>query len=240
MTSLSFPYETRAIQISQPLGIYYVAVLPARLLLEVAFSDVTCAKMKADGTGYDLEGTQRLQQPKRLVQIADYLDRGDAAFPNSIILAANFRQDTGFIEDDVNESDDDPNQNRVGGDQSSDRRWSVTEGLDGCLTLRIPTPEKLAAIIDGQHRLFAFTRAVNERLDMELVCAIFLDLPKPFQAQLFATINSTQKSVDKSLTYELFGYNISDESPDYWTPDKVAVFLTRKLGTEGVSPLRGR
>ena len=46
---------------------------------------------------------------------------------------------------------------------------------------------------------------------MELLCAIFVDLPKPFQAQLFATINSTQKPVNKSLTYEMFGYNVDDE-----------------------------
>lgn len=61
-----------------------------------------------------------------------------------------------------------------------------------------------------------------------------------YQAQLFATINSTQKPVDKSLTYELFGYNIDEEEPKYWSPDKLAVFLTRKLGTENGSPLKGR
>jgi DNA phosphorothioation-associated DGQHR protein 1 len=75
---------------------------------------------------------------------------------------------------------------------------------------------------------------------MPLVCSVFFDLNKPFQAQLFATINSTQKPVDRSLTYELFGYNISEESEDSWSPDKLAVFLTRKLNTEEGSPLRGR
>jgi hypothetical protein len=53
-------------------------------------------------------------------------------------------------------------------------------------------------------------------------------------------LNSTQKRVDKSLTYELFGYNISEEKEEYWTPDKLAVFLTRKLNTEENSPLSGR
>jgi hypothetical protein len=46
---------------------------------------------------------------------------------------------------------------------------------------------------------------------MSLVCSVYFDLPRPFQAQLFATINSTQKRVDRSLTYELFGYNIVEE-----------------------------
>jgi DNA phosphorothioation-associated DGQHR protein 1 len=75
---------------------------------------------------------------------------------------------------------------------------------------------------------------------MELICSVFMALPKPFQAQLFATINSTQKQVDKSLTYELFGYNIGEEPADRWTPDKLAVFLTRRLHTQEESPLKGR
>jgi len=75
---------------------------------------------------------------------------------------------------------------------------------------------------------------------MNLICSIFLDLPKPFQASLFATINSTQKPVDKSLTYELFGYNVEEEEESFWSPDKLAVFFTRRLGTDEKSPLKGQ
>ena len=75
---------------------------------------------------------------------------------------------------------------------------------------------------------------------MDLLCSVFLDLPKPLQAQVFATINSTQKRVSRSLTYELFGYNILEEDEKYWTPDKLAVFLTRKLSTDTDSPLYGK
>lgn len=76
--------------------------------------------------------------------------------------------------------------------------------------------------------------------EMNLLCSVFIDLPKALQAQIFATINSTQKRVDRSLTYELFGYNVSDEDVQFWTPDKLAVFFARKLGTDAESPLRGR
>jgi len=75
---------------------------------------------------------------------------------------------------------------------------------------------------------------------MDLLCSIFIDLPKALQAQIFATINSNQKKVDRSLAYELFGYNVSDEDETYWTPDKLAVFFTRKLATDPDSPLSGR
>lgn len=242
-----FPFVTPALRVQQPLGTYYVAILPADLLLQVAFSDVMSAVARADGSGYDLTGTQRLKQPKRLTQIADYIAREDAAFPNSIILAGNFLPDTGLIEDDDDaESDADAvvpeaNLGDIENQKPSPRGWSITESPESTFTLTIPTAEKLAAIIDGQHRLFSFAELKSRtRLDMDLICSVFLDLPKPYQAQLFATINSTQKPVDKSLTYELFGYNISDDKPAFWTPDKLAVFLTRKLGTEETSPLKGR
>lgn len=55
------------------------------------------------------------------------------------------------------------------------------------------------------------------------------DLPLAYQAYLFATININQRKVDKSLAYEQFGYNLDDEEPESWAPDKLAVFFTRRL-----------
>ena len=228
---MEFPIEVKALRVEQPIGVYYVAILPARVLLDVAFSDVLSASLDEAGEYYELDGTQRLVQPKRLQAIADYINRTDSAFPNSIILAANYRRDDGLIADDDEEDEL--------GQSVPNNRWTI-EGEDDCCTLRIPTREKLAAIIDGQHRLFAFAHARPARLDMNLICSIFLDLPRPFQAHLFATINSTQKPVDKSLTYELFGYNVEEEDESYWSPDKLAVFLTRRLGTDEKSPMKGR
>lgn len=229
---LAFPIRVPALQVEQPIGIYYVAILPARVLLQVCYSDVLSATVRPDGIGYDLDGTQRILNRKRLQTIADYINRTDSAFPNSIILAANFRREDGLIEDE----DPDTETERAG---ATGRRWHIEDGPSG-YTLTIPTKEKLAAIIDGQHRLFGFVDARPERLDMQLICSVFIDLPKPYQAQIFATINSTQKPVDKSLTYELFGYNIDEEEEQYWSPDKLAVYLTRKLGTDEKSPLRGK
>ena len=244
---VTYPLEVPALRIVQPLGMFYVAVLPAELLLQVAASDVMSATMNPDGVGYTLGGTQRLIQDKRLNQIADYIDRSDASFPNSIILAANYNEEFGLDQDESEDIEDEESaehnlqNNAQGAIERPDRAWSIIAGEGGCLRLRIPSADRLAAIIDGQHRLFAFAKAdPRTRLNMQLICAVFLDLPKPFQAQLFATINSTQKPVDRSLTYELFGYNVSDEPEPYWTPDKLAVYFTRKLGTEGGSPLQGR
>ena len=246
----TFPYVTPAILVEQPLGSFYVAKLPARLLLEVCFSDVLKAISTNDPVRpYHLDGTQREQQVKRLSQIGNYIDRDDSAFPNAIILAANIRPEDGLVEEaplgeqGLAELPGASDEEKVlaEGVGRVDRRWTVTDDDKGCSWLRIPTGDKLAAVIDGQHRLWGFTYAdLLERLEMDLSCSIYMDLPKPFQAQLFATINSNQKRVDKSLTYELFGYNVEDEAPEYWAPDKLAVYLTRRLGAEADSPLKGR
>ena len=241
---LHFPFTTPALQITQPIGTFYVAALTAELLLQVAASDVMSAALNPDGIGYTLSGTQRLIQDKRLGAIADYVERVDSAFPNSIILAANYDSDVGFDLDEV-EAIEEERLEDAGSPPATaprSRSWTVSEDGEGRVSLHIPSAAKLAAIIDGQHRLFGFAKTDprGPSLRMPLVCAVFLDLPKPLQAQLFATINSTQKPVDRSLTFELFGYNVSDEPEEFWSPDKLAVFFTRKLGTDEGSALKGR
>lgn len=217
---IEYPFTTAVLEVGQPLATFYVAALPAELLLQTCFSDTLRAVREPEGS-YGLQGVQRLIDDDRIKAIGSYITRIDSAFPNSIILAANFLSD-GFVE------------------ERSELRWKIERNEQNQLMLTIPSADQLVAVIDGQHRLFGFTRASESRLSMQLLCSIYLDLPKPFQAQLFATINSTQKKVSKSLTYELFGYNISEEDPAHWAPDKLAVFLARKLNTQKDSPLEGR
>lgn len=215
----SFPFEAPVLVVAQPLGTFYVAALPAKLLLDVCYSHRLRAKRQEDGS-YKLDGSQREILKPRLKAIASYIDTAEAAFPNSLILAANISEETSAVE------------------ESDDVRWELSLNRDGKTgTLKIPTSAKLAAVIDGQHRLFGYRFASEVRLKMPLVCCIYFDLPKPYQAFLFATINSNQKSVDKSQTYELFGYNVEEEDPVCWTPDKLAVFIGRKLNSEPDSPL---
>jgi DNA phosphorothioation-associated DGQHR protein 1 len=214
-----YPFERPGLIVSQPFGDFLVVTIPARVLLDVAYSDRLRAERKEDGT-YALDGSQRPIAEPRLKEIARFIDSESASFPNCIILAANYRAEDGLIEED------------------EDAKWSLSSNKDGITgSLTIPTPAKLAPIIDGQHRLFGFNFTTNhERLEMPLICAIFFDLPKPYQAFLFATINANQRPVNKSLTYELFGYNVEEESPEKWTPEKLSVFLTRKLLIDPKSP----
>jgi DNA phosphorothioation-associated DGQHR protein 1 len=228
MNAQPLPFlRVQAIAVRQRIGTFYIASISAAKLLQVCFSERLHAIADADG-GYHLEGTQRALMDERLQEIAKYINTPESAFPNSIILAAN------AIEGMADRQDSDTATEGI-----DDIRWRVVEE-DNCLWLEIPTAKRLAAVIDGQHRLFAYSLADSSRQEDQLVCSVFFDLPTPVQAYLFATINSKQRPVSKSQTYDLFGYNIEDEPASRWDPDKLAVFLSRRLNTDERSKLKGR
>ncbi|MFK4792205.1 DGQHR domain-containing protein [Sphingobium sp. ZW T5_29] len=243
-----FPMRLRALRVDQPIGSFFAVVMTARSLLELCYTKAVSADLDPVTGSYSVTGTQRLQDPKRLTAIAEYIEQVDASFPNSIIIAANFKRDETRVEGDVDtDLDGEPSEEEAESEQA--RRWfidakpildDVGETVGETYELVIPTGEQLARVIDGQHRLFAFAEADPARLDDQLLCAVFMDLPPPMQATIFATINSNQKPVDKSLTYELFGYNVADEKESDWSPDKLAVFLARRLATDPDSRMAGR
>jgi DNA phosphorothioation-associated DGQHR protein 1 len=207
--------ELNSIRISQPLSDFYIIKVKARDLLQMTFPEELTY---IDKSGR-LKGSQRKLDEKRLKVIARYIDSVEMAFPNSIVLAANYT-----IKGEVL-------------DTESPDRWKIVDLKNDNYKIIIPTSKPLAAIIDGQHRLLSFKYVSNqERKDLELVCSIFFDLPNSYQAFLFATINGNQKKVDKSLALEQFGFNVEDEPQSSWTPEKLAVYFSRKLNADSNSP----
>ena len=213
-----FPLKLPAIRVVQPLGEFYAVALSARALQKITYVDPTrIAKADRKRFFYQLLGAQRLSSIPRAKQIARYINTVEAAFPNSVILAANYISN-GILQEDPNV------------------RWKIKPSVDGCYQLEIPTDTQMASVVDGQHRLLGFNFCREDRKDMELLCAVYMDLPHAYQAYLFATININQRKVDKSLAYEQFGYNLDEEDRRGWSPDKLAVFLTRKLNLDPESP----
>lgn len=202
-----------AIKVKQPLGEFYIAKIKAGDLLRISTSSV--ARYDKDGK---LKGNQRPLEPKRLKAIANFIMSDEMSFPTSILIAANIDRDGGIVE-------------------KQDDRWTV-EKTNTTDVFKLVIPDKVSSlIIDGQHRLNAFNYADSSCKEIELVCSIFLDLPNPYQAYLFATINGNQKRVDKSLALELFGYDVENEPQNTWSPEKLAVYLTRKFNFSKKSPL---
>src|SRR5688572_6075701 len=88
------------IEVSQPLGVFYITKLSAKTLLEITFADPLRVTSEAYcDTEYPLTGAQREQNRKRLKAIADFINTTEAAFPNSIILGANYTKEGDLVED---------------------------------------------------------------------------------------------------------------------------------------------
>lgn len=80
------------------------------------------------------------------------------------------------------------------------RSEDVIDQSDQSITLR--SDERVASIIDGQHRLAGFTEESGR--NFSVIVSIFIDLPIEDQAMLFATINLKQTKVSPSLVYDLY------------------------------------
>lgn len=215
--------ELPALKVSQPLGDFFITKFRAADLMKVSFVEELTY---TDAEGH-LKGTQRKKDVSRLKEIARYIDSTEMAFPNSIILAANYNPEGEVVEDE-NESEEE-GKGKI--------TWQIEKDGDNFYKIIIPQAIKLAAIIDGQHRTKAFEYISNEeRNQLELPCAVFFDLPNAYQAFLFATINGNQRKVDRSLALEQFGFNVEDEARKSWTPEKLAVYFSRKLNISESSP----
>ena len=208
-----------AIAVSQPIGDFFLCSIPAEVLLKVTYS--IPARMTRDGGMFSgIFGNQRAKSKARHKQIGEYIDENISSFPNTIILSANYQEDGSYVEDES-------------------LRWHAAKENNGFFILTIPAIERLASIIDGQHRLEGF-KYINkpERLKMGIPCAVFINLPRDYQARIFATININQKRVDKSLAYQLFGYDLNESNADKWPPDMLGVYLARVLEGKDGSPFK--
>lgn len=221
------PMTCPAIRVQQPLGNFYAFSLRADVLNKITYSLPAEVRERLEQEtsenkgGYSIFGSQRAEKKTRLQEIASYIQTTDATLPNSIILAANYSQDGLFIEDES-------------------LQWTAKDHGNGFWDIRIPSRElPCASIIDGQHRLHAFQHLPKDAPEraMELLCVVFLELPTPYHAYVFATINFNQKKVDRSLAYELFGFDVDERPTHLWSPETLAVYLTRLLNTDENPPL---
>ncbi len=223
-----------ATKVSQPIGDFYLVSLPARVLDEMCFTK-PYERYRQDSSGRVENSSwfQRVFERKRANPIAEFLKTKDATLPGTIVLAANYSENGEFI------SDDDESFQSEKCWRARRSSYTATGHDDHLYELNIPSNPKSAMVVDGQHRIGGFKGQGDGVLSMEVPCAIFLDLPIPLQAYVFAIINFNQKPVRKSLTYDLFAFDIDNEVPVTWSPDKLAVFLSRKLNADEASPLRG-
>lgn len=204
--------KIRCLEVNQPLAPFYVASISSSFLKRVTHSRATKIE------GMDVTGNQRSLDDSRVREIGRYLETNNAAIPNSIILAVNYYDDDSL-------------------EMEPQKAWSINEDEKG-LYINVPDESlKLAAIVDGQHRINGF---YETNVEMDIPCSVYFELLPSLQAFIFATINFNQKKVDKSLAYQLFGYQLDDSAREFWSPDIVAVKLSREFNLAKGGPFENK
>jgi DGQHR domain-containing protein len=146
---------------------------------------------RAKGKAIDVDMYQRMVKKGRLKKIAEYISE-DGIFPTNIVV--NIRNKK-YVRFDVGNQEGDPSCARFG--------WLTMLPTYGC-----------AWIIDGQHRLFAYSG--HERANKTYLNVLaFESLSSSQQARMFVDINSEQKNVKRALLVELdadLKWDASDEN----------------------------
>lgn len=234
-------YKFKCIQVKQGFGTFYACSIKAKELLEICEpirAEVLDEEIDNDPLDISLnksKGTQRKLGNKRPEQIAEYISSGMAAFPNSIIIGANISKE-GYLLDDDNEEWE-LKKDPIKIIDKDDKKWEIEDDH-----IYINKGSLTAAIIDGQHRLAGFELLAKDHPSLEdyLLCSIYIDIPMTYHAQIFSTINSTQRKVNKNLIYQLYQIDMDEKNPEYWSPEVLSVYLSRALGVDEKSPLQNR
>jgi DGQHR domain-containing protein len=173
---------------------------------------------RAKGKAFDVDAYQRMLSKYRLKKIADYIS-DDGVFPTNIVINVADQKHLRFDRGKQEGALDD------------------TGGQFGWLTLS-PTYGS-AWVIDGQHRLFAYSG--HERASSSYLNVLaFQGLSPSRQTELFVDINSEQRRVKRSLLVELDATLKWDSDDDATRLSAIISKVGMRLDEVAESPLRGR
>lgn len=203
----------KCIEVIQPIGTFYIGAINWLDLMEIAWADIRRIIKEEKNEVEQYFGIQRELSPNRITEIGEYVKNVDATFPSSIILAIN------------SQSDDDKNtQNLIFNKETSE--------------MKIRKDDKIAHIIDGQHRVFGLRKGYGElkegRSRFQFNITIFVDMDLDDQSMVFATINKAQTKVNKSLVYDLYDFAKTR------SPQRTAHNIARLLNQENDSPFKDK
>lgn len=205
--------EKRIPALQSKLGKYtcYTFPITPEYLLKISY-----VSHRAKGKATDVNTYQRMIKKSRLKRIREYINANNI-FPTNIVINLEGRGTAQF----------EPAQN-VGGKEVARPGTLILRPSYGC-----------AWIIDGQHRLFAYSgleRAVTSHLSV----LAFEGLPADRQAELFIDINHEQKSVKRSLLQELYAELNWDAEDEEKRVTAIASKAVQALDEDQESPFFGR
>jgi DGQHR domain-containing protein len=207
------PIKCECFEVVQPVGSFYMAKISHRDLIKITHVDVR----RIEKEERDVERVLGIQRPlskARVAEIGAYVNTMDANFPTSIILAI----DTFVKKGEETE--------RAGADEDEEKKIQNIFYNKGTRQLEVRSDERVAKVLDGQHRIEGLRALKPENEPFDLPVTIFVDPDIEQQALIFATINKTQTKVNKSLVYDLFELAKS-RSPEK-TCHNIAIVLNHK------------
>jgi DNA sulfur modification protein DndB len=174
---------------------------------------------RSKGKASDIHTYQRMISRTRLKNVREYIsDQG--IFPTNIVV----NLDKKFIDFQRTKQENSAEE----ADASGTLGW-----------LHIRPAFKAAWIIDGQHRLFAYSGHPRAKT-AHLAVLAFEGLPPSSQARLFVDINAKQKSVKPSLLQELFAELHWDAESPAIRVQAIVSKAVRVLDDDKDSPLFNR
>jgi len=192
----------------------YTFSISPEFLLKIAY-----VSHRAKGKASDINTYQRMLTKTRLKKIREYIEE-DGIFPTNIILNIDKSRLT---------------FQRI--KQESENADEIHAGILGWLDIK--AAYKSAWIIDGQHRLYAYSGHQKAHKSKLSVMA-FEGLKPSKQAELFIDINAKQKGVKQSLLQELFAELHWDSDK---LSDRVSAIISKSvqdLNNDPSSPLFNR
>ncbi|WP_434286237.1 DGQHR domain-containing protein [Celeribacter sp. SCSIO 80788] len=191
--------------------VYYSFVTTPRHLLKIAFINHQALNHPDGRPAY-----QRMISSSRIKEIGSFIEKG-GYFPTNVLV--NFS--------------DTPRFDLISNAENTDANIKF-----GWLTL--PPKYRSAWIIDGQHRLYGFSRLDDKFLDQSLFVLAFERMSVQKEADLFITINHKQKSVPKSLLVSLLADIRMGDSDPSTALSALGSAVVRSLNTDKTSPLARR
>lgn len=203
----------KALKVTQPIGEFFIASISGSLLRNIAYADIRKLSgiKKSDLEGFegvsvdDYTGWQRNLNKDRVKDIKQFVQQPDACFPTGVILSV------------------DENCARWHEKESMLELFPSTDG-------KVPF-ERIARILDGQHRLAGLE---DFSAEFDLNVSIFIGLDVAEQAYIFSMVNLAQTKVNKSLVYELF------DSAKRRSPQKLCHQIAVALDSVKTSPFYRR
>jgi len=188
---------------------YYVFVIQPEKLLH----GVTYVHRREESNPEEVsKAYQRMLNKKRLEKIHEYVEKG-GFFPNNIIL--NFTQKPKF--------------------DSFGPKAEFGDIAYGILTF--PPYYGSAWVIDGQHRLYGYSKS-KKRTTATLPVLAFECLNAKDQGNLFVDINKEQKAVSSNLLWDLYPDIYHGAKEERCQILRATSLIVKRLNFESDSPLR--